>query len=594
MDLYKLWGMKQDTVNHQVKAKTSIDRSMDYFGLLPGTIRSYFRSLYRTNITLCRHQLKGMFDFMNSQQLDQVSLITKPQFGQDQLEFLKYIGTTQGSPLSPYLSAICIQEIEENLPPGVHVIMYADDMIFYGPNLSKWLRAINLEEWLSDIGFTLHPEKSGWLKENDIVVKDHVKFLGMEYNFLTKEWKSQTRKGKTLIYNKEDLLSAEYDINEMIGNSKKETETEAYTRVRETWLKSLQTYLKVPWYKFSEKSRARDFLFHYMNQLTLFKSFGFSRIGYELFYLLLKVMSLPVTDLYKALLTGVLTLNKASGEAFVQKHFTPAGGFKGLNILDYYTKRWSPIFRTYGESDAITTSTSLTDGLDPYPGVAFIVQSQLIPLKGYVSRFRDKYTFSNFIKSSLRGMLLSRLYNGSWNLENIVQDFSYKPRIFSLGWYLQSSKVNVFTGTSYAVDELIRHMSGRNPKLKAYLHGYTSFSKSFWADPLYPERADESVLTKTHPDFGKGYNFDSLLSSKGTTKSLTIYVPSQSEPPKPTPQPSFLETWLESWATKSLPRRPQIPNQRAQWIEEWTVKFNPRERQDRNRSHPQRPSSKDK
>jgi len=586
--------MKQSDMNYQVKAKTAIDRSMDYFGLLPGTIKSYFRSLYRTNMSLCRRQMKGMFDFMNTQQLDQVSLITKPVFGQDHLEFLKYIGTTQGSPLSPYLSAICIQEIEENLPPGVHVIMYADDMIFYGPNLSKWLRSINLEEWLSDIGFTLHPEKSGWLKENSVVIKDHVKFLGMEYNFLTKEWKSQTRKGNTLIYNKEDLLSAEYDINEMIGKSKKETETEAYNRVRETWLKSLQTFLKIPWYNFGAKSRARDFLFHYMNQLTLFKSFGFSRIGYELFYLLLKVMSLPVTDLYRALLTGVLTLNKASGVEFVRRHFTPAGGFKGLNILDYNTKRWSPIFRTYGESDSITDSTSLTKGIDPYPGVAFIVQSQLIPLKGYVSRFRDKYTFSNFIKSSLRGMLMSRLYNGNWNLENIVQDFSYKPRIFSLGWYLQSSKVNVFTGTSYAVDELIRHMSGRNPKIKAYLQGYTIFSKSFWADPLYPERADESVLNKAHPDFGKGYDFESLLSSKGTNKSLVIYVPSQTQPPKPTPPPSFLETWLESWANKSLPRRPQVPNQRAQWIEEWTVKFNPRESVDRNRSCPERPSSRDK
>lgn len=153
--------MKQSDMNYQVKAKTAIDRSMDYFGLLPGTIKSYFRSLYRTNMSLCRRQMKGMFDFMNTQQLDQVSLITKPVFGQDHLEFLKYIGTTQGSPLSPYLSAICIQEIEDNLPPGVQVIMYADDMIFYGPNLSKWLRNLNLEEWLSDIGFTLHPEKSG-------------------------------------------------------------------------------------------------------------------------------------------------------------------------------------------------------------------------------------------------------------------------------------------------------------------------------------------------------------------------------------------------------------------------------------------------
>jgi len=51
-------------------------------------------------------------------------------------------------------------------------------------------------------------------------------------------------------------------------------------------------------------------------------------------------------------------------------------------------------------------------------------------------------------------------------MENIVQDFSYNPRIFSLGWYLQSDRINIFNGTSHAVYELITLMSGRNPRMK--------------------------------------------------------------------------------------------------------------------------------
>jgi len=137
-------------------------------------------------------------------------------------------------------------------------------------------------------------------------------------------------------------------------------------------------------------------------------------------------------------------------------------------------------------------------------------------------------------------------------------------------------------------------MSGRNPKIQAYLKGYTSFSKAFWASPEYPERADESVLTKIYPDFGKGYDFDSLLGrTQRTERSLTIYVPSPHQPPKTNLQPSLLETWLDSWAPKSL-LKPKLPSRRDQWIEEWTVKFNPRESVDRNRSRPERPSSRDK
>jgi hypothetical protein len=48
--------------------------------------------------------------------------------------------------------------------------------------------------------------------------------------------------------------------------------------------------------------------------------------------------------------------------------------------------------------------------------------------EGYL---REKYKgksgdFNAFIQSSLKGFILSRLYTGTWNLENYVQDFKLK------------------------------------------------------------------------------------------------------------------------------------------------------------------------
>jgi len=63
-------------------------------------------------------------------------------------------------------------------------------------------------------------------------------------------------------------------------------------------------------------------------------------------------------------------------------------------------------------------------------------------------------------------------------MENITQDFSYNPRIFSLGWYIQSDRINIFNGTSHAVYELITLMSGRNPRMK-------HLSKTKWSDGAF-------------------------------------------------------------------------------------------------------------
>jgi len=73
----------------------------------------------------------------------------------------------------------------------------------------------------------------------------------------------------------------------------------------------------------------------------------------------------------------------------------------------------------------------------------------------YVNTYRDKYTWENFKNSILSGLLLSRLYIGSWNPTLVTQDFKYRSHPQSLGSYLGKFPINVFTGSSYAAGSIL-------------------------------------------------------------------------------------------------------------------------------------------
>lgn len=57
--------------------------------------------------------------------------------------------------------------------------------------------------------------------------------------------------------------------------------------------------------------------------------------------------------------------------------------------------------------------------------------------QGYLTRWYTKSegSFDNFIKSSLKGFIMSRLYIGSWNLEDYFQDFTLKYKRGSWVWH---------------------------------------------------------------------------------------------------------------------------------------------------------------
>lgn len=86
----------------------------------------------------------------------------------------------------------------------------------------------------------------------------------------------------------------------------------------------------------------------------------------------------------------------------------------------------------------------------------------------FLQLIRRKYRHSNLAKSIHFGLIMSRLYSGSWNLiEVLVQDFSFKPKPMSIGYELERRapvKVNLHTGSSYATHELVRILSFRHER----------------------------------------------------------------------------------------------------------------------------------
>lgn len=133
-------------------------------------------------------------------------------------DWLKFIGTAQGSPLSPYLAAIALTAVTDKLPKGVKALFYADDFILYGPNLNDITLAI-CKNLFKEAGFTIHSEKSKWVVKDGSLAQETIKFLGLIYNFLDGTLQAATRKGSTLLFNKENLLEFEYDKAYALSNT---------------------------------------------------------------------------------------------------------------------------------------------------------------------------------------------------------------------------------------------------------------------------------------------------------------------------------------------------------------------------------------
>jgi len=82
-------------------------------------------------------------------------------------------------------------------------------------------------------------------------------------------------------------------------------------------------------------------------------------------------------------------------------------------------------------------------------------------LKGYP-------TWKHLVESKFLGFAQSRMYSGSWNLEDISQDFELKYKKYSYCYHTKESRITIYNYTSYASKWLIH-------KLKPALRNIKSF-----------------------------------------------------------------------------------------------------------------------
>lgn len=161
-------------------------------------------------------------------------------------EWVKLIGTAQGSPLSPFLSIILLDEMIYNLPEGVKIKMYADDGIIYGKDIRAFVEN-HLKSFFARYGLVLSEEKSGWVKSEGKWLKELL-FLGLIYNGSDDTLRGETRTmraakvlrdlGDTdpkvlrtperIFYNKSALIQQDYDITKAMSL----TEPQLITQVK--------------------------------------------------------------------------------------------------------------------------------------------------------------------------------------------------------------------------------------------------------------------------------------------------------------------------------------------------------------------------
>jgi len=251
-------------------------------------------------------------------------------------ELLKFIGTAQGSPLSPFLSAIIIDELDQLLPPGVKILKYADDWIFYGSKrLESWVETGEIYEILQQLGFTLHEGKSGWIRKNWEWV-NRIKFLGLVL-IGGRIFASETRKGNELIFNeKENLINESYDMKFALKTSFEKL-VKLYWSYYNRGVKVFTVDLLGVIFSFPVVVDVIAFnLSHHYKELIHFKagSYGNEHLWKILLFLRF-IMSLPRKVLLAVNFRDVLLKgDKKASLAFVKEVFDPKGSHFRVTLAE--------------------------------------------------------------------------------------------------------------------------------------------------------------------------------------------------------------------------------------------------------------------
>jgi len=390
------------------------------------------------------------------------------------LEWLKLVGTAQGSPLSPFLAAVSLDELRRHLPEGVEILLYADDGMFYGPGVPKFISSGEMVKFMKRYGFTVHPDKSGWVKHEDLWVKP-LKFLGLVYDGEYDLLKASTRKGATLVYNQHGLLEAEYDVQHAMNLGSR--------GLAEKMRSSLRMSMAYRQMHEIRKSLLASQLYDYYQRLyILMEAMASIRLPHTeeetydaswdaflwYYYIFItRLFYMSRDHLIRTIASGVLALrNREAIRRYLFDSFSPTGAentplaYQVLPLPRGETKsgwlrkfQWTlKNFKFTQESES--TDVAINDPASAFPLFhlrdVFVIESN----NSYLKTYRNKYSWSNFIRSSYAGFIISRLYNNTYSFDDFTQNFKYTFTGCSIGETLKSqfpTSMNIFIATSFAV-----------------------------------------------------------------------------------------------------------------------------------------------
>jgi hypothetical protein len=111
--------------------------------------------------------------------------------------------------------------------------------------------------------------------------------------------------------------------------------------------------------------------------------------------------------------------------------------------------------------------------------INFLINTEVIRKNTQLaSNQKSKGSWEEFIQSHLKGFMLSRLYNGDWNLKDFQQDFSlsfnesswmwfYKQRPQILSGLVEKTKIDIYNSSSIACKSYLNYLKGNRRWLQS-------------------------------------------------------------------------------------------------------------------------------
>jgi hypothetical protein len=243
---------------------------------------------------------------------------------------------------------------------------------------------------------------------------------------------ASTRKGSRLVFTKSDLIDFEYDKLSSLTQSP-----------HDLWKQSRRFYY-MSWMRLVPNVGLASALGKYYRALSFFRKWFITEFQWDLLALLLRLLDSPFWMLRRFITLGAFNLSSLrAAQAFTR-------------IMYSEERRISTVI---DESD--TKYVSLKEqpySLDPgiYQAINYV--------NPYLRRYRSKYTFVNFCASRFRGVILARMYSGSWLQSMPLQRFGFSYSKYSLAQliavYLR--RPNIFVGSSIASNLLVKALSSAN------------------------------------------------------------------------------------------------------------------------------------